>query len=350
MMSDLRTTFESTHPDVMLLEATDRDGVEAYLLSRCLAIPADGPARVERAGEGNMNLTLRVSLRGRRFILKQGRPWVEKYDHIAAPWGRTLVEAGFYRAVEGVPAVGGRLPRLLDVDAQNHVLVLEDLGMCGDFTSMYQGQSISDGALRDLLAWLSALGKVRAPMLTEDLANRGMRELNHEHIFALPLRDGNDLDLDGITPGLSSEAEQLKNDAAYVRHVEELGDCYLADGPTLVHGDYFPGSWMRTSAGVRIIDPEFCFMGAPEFDYGVLLAHCVLAGADQRHFIEVLGAAAVEGLEHDLLLGFAGVEIMRRLIGVAQLPLRADLDRKRRLLVMSRSMVLEPQRGVACGA
>ena len=39
----------------------------------------------------------------------------------------------------------------------------------------------------------------------------------------------------------------------------------------------------------------------------------------------------------------AGMEIMRRLIGVAQLPLSADLARKEALLQLVRTLVLEPE-------
>jgi hypothetical protein len=38
---------------------------------------------------------------------------------------------------------------------------------------------------------------------------------------------------------------------------------------------------------------------------------------------------------------------MRRLIGVAQLPLSYDIDRKRSLLRLSRRLVVEPHRGLA---
>ena len=39
---------------------------------------------------------------------------------------------------------------------------------------------------------------------------------------------------------------------------------------------------------------------------------------------------------------FAGVEIMRRLIGVAQLPLECGIQGKRDLLLRSRELVLTP--------
>jgi 5-methylthioribose kinase len=48
------------------------------------------------------------------------------------------------------------------------------------------------------------------------------------------------------------------------------------------------------------------------------------------------------------LAAYAGVEIMRRLIGVAQLPLAYGIDRKRTLLRHSRRLILEPHQGLEC--
>jgi len=73
---------------------------------------------------------------------------------------------------------------------------------------------------------------------------------------------------------------------------KELGDLYLSDGPTLLHGDFYPGSWLRTTQGIRIIDPEFAFTGAAEFDVGVFAAHLAFTGLDDAGLsrkCEVLG-------------------------------------------------------------
>ena len=344
----IREAFAAAHGDVQLLGAHDPQGVTAYLRANGFAVRAGLPARVESAGEGNMNLTLRVGFGRGSLIVKQGRPWVEKYDHIAAPWERTLVEAEFYRAIAAVPEVASRMPRLLHVDEQNHVLVLEDLGTAGDFTGVYADSLLAMADLDDLLAWLSSLGTVRPPARAlEVLANRAMRRLNHEHIFSLPLRDGNGLDLDRITCGLMRAAESLRAEEGYVRRVAELGEVYLADGGGLVHGDYFPGSWMHSADGVRVIDPEFCFLGAREFDYGVMLGHCALARTPAGAGDQIVEAAGREALDMPLLFGFAGTEIMRRLIGVAQLPLPYGLEEKSKLLEISAALVLRPESGLA---
>ena len=59
--------------------------------------------------------------------------------------------------------------------------------------------------------------------------------------------------------------------------------------------------------------------------------------------------AALQNEKHSdsLVFQYAGVEIMRRILGVAQLPVRLSLEAKRRLLEQSRAMVL---RGVKATA
>jgi 5-methylthioribose kinase len=150
-----------------------------------------------------------------------------------------------------------------------------------------------------------------------------MRALNHLHVFDLPFRPDNGLDLDAVLPGLAAVARALHTDAGLLRRIHALGERYLTDGPTLLHGDFYPGSWLNTERGVRVIDPEFAFCGPASFDWGVLIAHLLLT--DQPHArVEAVAARAPQEA-----LGFAGVEVLRRLLGVAQLPLTADLDTRR---------------------
>ena len=98
----------------------------------------------------------------------------------------------------------------------------------------------------------------------------------------------------------------------------------------MVHGDFFPGSWIHTQNGVRVIDPEFCFFGPPEFDWGVMNAHMHLSN---------LPPVPTADLDQKLVDGFCGVEIMRRLIGVAQVPLSCGAGQKHGYLQLSRELV-----------
>jgi 5-methylthioribose kinase len=332
-----------------LLDPDNSTEIAGYLTAQRLVTDAALPITITRAGAGNMNLTLRVTTAdGQSVILKQGRPWVEKYPHIPAPFERTMVEAAFYRAVRDDAPVASRMPALLHVDEANHVIALEDIGAGGDCTSIYAGHPLPTSTLSGLLEWLAGLAAVRVS--SDDRAafhNRAMRALNHEHIFELPLRPANGLDLDAITPGLGVAAQDLIGDASYGEAVAAIGRRYLQDGPSLVHGDFFPGSWLRQNSGIFLIDPEFCFMGDAEFDYGVLIAHLILADALSSQLDAITAAVSSRRLDAALVASYAGVEIMRRLIGVAQLPLTADLPRKRAWLARSRRLVVEPNRGLA---
>jgi 5-methylthioribose kinase len=340
-------TSQSISP--VFLDAGNRDAVERYVLARSLVGLSGLPVEVSSAGAGNMNLVLRVTpATGKPFIVKQGRPWVEKYKQIPAPPERTLVEAMFYDLVKGDPRVADRMPAVLGLDRTNHVLMLEDLGHAGDFTWIYADGAIPVSSVSRLLEWLNQLARIAVPPEARMiLANRAMRALNHEHMFSLPLRAENGFDLDAITPGLRDAARDLIADSTYTAAVGVAGRRYLDDGSVLVHGDYFPGSWLMVTDGVRVIDPEFCFLGDPEFDCGILAAHLTIANCGPAILDMVTASAEERHLDLGRLATYAGVEIMRRLIGVAQLPIAFGIHTKRALLERSRRLVVEPQKGLS---
>jgi 5-methylthioribose kinase len=334
------------HPDFPWLDLDRPEEVGRILADRGWLEPGESFRGCERAGEGNMNLTLRVRTDRRRFIVKQARPWVEKYDTIPAPWDRSLSEQRFYQRVSGLGGVASRMPRLLGADPEARLLLLEDLPAARDMSDLYGGDvALAPGESEELAAYLRALHTGTRDTADPHLANRAMRALNHEHIFVIPLAADGGLDLDALEPGLGDAARRLVADADYTAWVSRLGERYLADGPCLVHGDYFPGSWLRTDLGLRVIDPEFGFFGDPELDVGVALGHLALAGrpaAEGRRWLDAYAKGReAPPLDAPLVARFAAVEVMRRLIGVAQLPLRPVPGRRAALLERAREAMLE---------
>lgn len=284
---------------------------------------------MEKAGEGNMNLVVRAVTTRRSFILKQSRPWVEKYPSIEAPGDRMLVEVAFYQAVSDHPAVADRMPAIFAVDEGSRSAILEDLGTASDCTDLYATGRLDP---QPLATWLSELHDVQVPdPLREGLRNREMRKLNHAHIFDLPMTGAHGMDLDEVTPGLQALADEFRVRAGLRDITSVLGNLYLSDGETLLHGDFYPGSWLRTGDGVKVIDPEFGFLGAREFDLGVFVAHLHMSGHSSDECSRAL-KAYTRPFDRELVDRFAGVEIMRRLIGVAQLPLVRTLAEKKELL------------------
>ncbi len=316
------------------LDAGDREGLAAFLERGDWMETGERLLATDIAGRGNMNYILRATTNIRTFILKQSRPWVEKYPEIAAPFYRALIEGEFYHFVAGT-AAEDFMPKLCWVDEESRILCLEDLGTTGDCSNLYAGTRLSLPEEEQLYTFLSLLHGLR-----RRLSNREMRKLNHFHIFVFPFEFDNDFHLDTITPGLQALAESIKRNSALRRRITELGQIYLGEGDYLLHGDFFPGSWLRVESGVKVIDPEFGFTGPREFDLGVLSAHMQVAGLGGRPPGTGSYYSHWKELDSALVRGFAGVEMLRRILGVAQLPIRFNLHRKQSLLEEAVSQVL----------
>ena len=160
-------------------------------------------------------------------------------------------------------------------DPDNRLLALEDLGARGGLhrhlsqrsavrtrTRHHCGDTPARCSTGSACCTANAVAAAERPMLD----NRAMRALNHAHIFDIPLRADNGIDLDAITPGSRrTRARAVSDDAQLRQRVAALGAIYLGEAPhastpALLHGDYYPGSWLRhPRLGVAIIDPEFAF-------------------------------------------------------------------------------------------
>jgi 5-methylthioribose kinase len=298
----------------------------------------DSLVKLTTAGDGNMNWVRRATARsGTTLILKRSLPYVAKYPDIPAPQARIEVEAAFYRAIEHT-RLADDTPSVIGFDNTTQTLCLEDLGEGKDLTRIYSGDTDEAPAvMAKLLSWLSELHAlpIPNPLLFNNL---DMRKLNHEHIFALPFTCDNGLEL---TPALA-DAWRTLLDPALSDQAKALGDIYLrtyTDNASLLHGDFYPGSWLRqTSGAVAVIDPEFCFYGPAAFDLGVFWAHLRFANYSDEESTAML--THYGPYNEEAARKFAGVEILRRLFGVAQLPLTLSDEEKITLAHSAKEMVL----------
>lgn len=327
----------------MELLAKNADAIEARLRALKWIGAKESIVELAPAGEGNMNRTLRANLGSRSIVLKQSVPFVAKYPDIPAPLERASVEAAFYAAASTSDVVSRRMPQLLGYDDENRLLCFEDLGAAQDFTSLYAAIE-ADDIHADLISLIDWLGALHALDIDGAFANNAMRELNHQHIFVVPLLADNGV---AIEPELTPLYESFTHDEALGAHAQRLGAIYLGTAshdsrPVLLHGDFYPGSWLNhRTEGAMVIDPEFGFKGAPEFDVGVFTAHLTMCGYRQSAITTLLeNYHAPDGFDSRLASGFAGMEVIRRIFGVAQLPLSADVETQAEWLNTARTSVV----------
>lgn len=329
---------------MFILNANEPKELATYLQKQQWLGLEETIVSLTKPGEGNMNYVLRVDTGKRTFIVKQSRAYVEKYPQVAAPEKRVVTESVFYEKISTTKAVQKFMPKLIGIDAENNFMVIEDLGKANDFTTLYDLQhQLKEEELIELLTYLNGLhGSFQKTVIDVELANLELRKLNHEHIFHYPFMEDNGFDLNTVQEGLQELALPYKKNAELKKQIALLGSLYLSNGKYLLHGDYYPGSWLKTTDGIKIIDPEFCYYGSREFDLGVLMAHLYLTQQDAPLLSVVVNEyEAYPELNLEILNGFTGVEIMRRLIGLAQLPLQMDLKTKKQLLGFAKALILK---------
>ena len=79
------------------------------------------------------------------------------------------------------------------------------------------------------------------------------------------------------TEGLDPVVNALREDVALKAEVQKLFVKFATNTETMLHGDLHTGSVMSTATESRIIDPEFAQYGPMGFDIGMLAANYLMA-------------------------------------------------------------------------
>ena len=220
---------------------------------------------------------------------------------------------------------------------------MEDLGKSSDYQVMYQKNI--DLSQKDYFAILYFLRQLHNTSFSEPQSsqfpkNLALRQLNHEHLFVYPYSEKNNFDLSEIKPGLQRLAQKIRQDTSLKKAAIQLGKKYLSDGNSLLHGDYYPGSWLKTKSGFHVIDPEFCFFGPKEYDLGVLRAHLKMAEQPKSYLTDFWKHYPASDVNYSLVDQFEGMELIRRIIGLAQLPLNLSLEKMTTLLQEGKRLMM----------
>ncbi len=293
----------------------------------------------ESAGEGNMNYAFRVNgPNGESVIMKQSPPYCAKFPSIPAPEQRINSELKYYQQINKTENLQTFSPKILGFDQDQLILYMSDLGRGTDFENLYSGEILSKEDLAKLISYLRDLHGIKIPRESE-FKNTQMRKLNSDYIFDLPFDQLNtSINLDEVTPGLKDICSIYKKDKELNKRVKQLKELYWRETQTLIHGDYYPRSWLKTQKGLFVIDPEFAFYGIAEFDLSVFIAHLEMCSQGETVFNAL--CTSYGPFDQNLTLKLAAVEVFRRIMFVSQLPLADDLPFKESLLKRSYETIM----------
>lgn len=232
--------------------------------------------------DGNLNVVFRVFGPAGSIIVKQALPYLRVAGE---SWPLTRHRA---RIEADAIAIHDKLlpnvmPGLVHFDDAMSVLVLEDLA--GHIT--WRDALI---ACEDVPGAAATVGQYSAAVLlgTSDLIlptreRRSLRTgfvyselclVTEDLIFTAPYQDAASNKYDEAVADL---AGQLQRDRSLRAAAAELRFAFKTRDEALIHGDLHSGSVMIATNDHRVIDLEFAFFGPFGFDPGVLLANLALA-------------------------------------------------------------------------
>ncbi|TPK61823.1 MULTISPECIES: S-methyl-5-thioribose kinase [unclassified Mesorhizobium] len=333
--------------------------------------------KVREVGDGNLNLVFIVEGDKGAAVVKQALPYVRLVgDSWPLPLKRSFFE---YHALTRQEArAPGSVPAIYHFDETQALIIMEYLSPHIILRrALIEGRQLPNIA-RDIGLFMartlfrgsdfSMVTKDRKADLALFADNVELCDITENLVFSDPYFDAK---MNRHTsPQLDALVAELRADRDLKVEAQRLKHLFAANAETLLHGDLHSGSIMVTDTETRMIDPEFAFYGPMAFDVGMLLANFWMAYFSQRgheqngkrdamraYLLDVTAQTwsvfrtefshlwrterngmlyqkslfedqgdrlgAEQALDHvlhqiwDDLLGFAGIEVHRRILGLA---------------------------------
>jgi 5-methylthioribose kinase len=366
-------------------ELLTQDAIAAYVASRP-ALRQWGPVHdVTEIGDGYLNHVYRLQCERGTLILKQSMPYVRIDPSWKLTPTRIVNEANAYRVWRSFAA--DVAPDLYDFDPTAFVMVVEDFvghlvwrealnrGHVHSTAATQLGRFVAQVAVHTGQGGARGHPQTDAPVAG---TNAEMAKLMEQVIFEFPYTDHPH---NSYPPQVADLVESLRQDNRYRVAVTQLQCQWTETREALIHGDLHTGSVMVAENSTHVIDSEFSMYGPVAWDLGELVGNLLIAtvrgrlmrsheqsdldrlaadvwaafqaelsslwdahraeqyvGRPLKDWIRAVGSATV---------GFAGLEMVRRIIGsgkaddVTGLPEDLRVQAARVVLASGRRLVLE---------
>ena len=330
------------------------------------------PTGAMEIGDGNLNLIFRVTSANSSVIVKQALPYLRVAGE---SWPltrhRTRIEADAME-VHGrlVPDV---LARTIHFDGAMSALVLEDLAEHVSWREALIAGEETEGVAEMVGRYSAAVMLGTSDLVLPSRERKALRRkfvyselclLTEDLIFTAPYADA---DSNRYEEEIADLARALQHDRPLRTAAAEIRFDFKTREEALIHGDLHTGSVMTRPGSTRIIDLEFAFFGPFGFDPGVLLANLALSrlahdesrdptfcAVIDRYALAYWGALVEEiqrlwdpmepwyahflsNLVRDAGR-FAGMEMIRRIVGIAHAKDIDSLTQPARTAAQSRAI------------
>ena len=305
--------------------------------------------RIEEIGDGNLNTVYRVSdaeRPERSLVLKHAPPYIK----ILGPdYPLSTKRLTYESRALGVynQLASGAVPAQYNFDAEMAVIAMEDLRdarvLRDDLIAGVVDTAIAEqiGRFMSVIhshTHVENLDSAAVQHYRQQFANTTMQSITADYVFTFPFTKH---ETNFWTSGLEPDIQRLKADTDFLAQVKHLKQIFLTMQQAVTHGDLHTGSVLVQDHTAKVIDAEFAFYGPVGFDIGLYWANYFLSYFSHQDTLDVQSALktgivqtwdtytaefrmaddtlkerTLQNIFHDAV-GFAGLEMLRRLIGAA---------------------------------
>ena len=242
---------------------------------------------VREVGDGNLNLVFIVTGSAGQAVVKQALPYVRL---VGESWPLPLKRSFFeYNALIRQEARDpGSVPAVWHFDEAQAIVVMEFLAphvilrqaLIAGRRVTGLGQRLGQFCARTLFRGsdLSMTAAARKADLALFAGNVELCDITENLVFSDPYFDA---PMNRHTPGLEGIVARLRADLSLKVAAQHLKLAFTSRAETMLHGDLHTGSIMVTDTEAKVIDPEFATYGPIGFDVGMLIANFLMAHFSQ---------------------------------------------------------------------
>lgn len=239
--------------------------------------------RVYEIGDGYLNLVFRVEGLHRSVCVKQAVPYVRAFGE---DWPMTLERTTFqYQCqIEHSRYCESNVPRIYHYDSHLFLIVMEYLtphitmrhGLLGTVYYPHFAEHISEYLARSLFftSSLFLTSEEKKQKMAFFCGNTKLCKIMEDAVFTDPfwLAKNNKW----TSPQLDDIAAEFRHDTPLKLAVSRLKLKHTTNAEALIHGDLHTGSIMLTPDSTMAIDQEYAFYGPMAFDVGNIIGNLLL--------------------------------------------------------------------------
>lgn len=343
-----------------------QDAIE-YVREKMPEFFGDVPLKCSEIGDGNINYIFRVAAQdGSKSLIIKHAESVTRSNNTATSTDRNRIEAEILQ-IEGELAPGS-VPEIYLFDPVMCCVVMEDIGDHKNLRYALIDHETFPTLAEDLAVFMAETLIRTSDMIlppdkkkewTKRFINPDMCSISERLVLTDPFKNS-----DGrnrlIPENKDFLTRELYEDKALHLEAAKLKNLFQAKAQALIHGDLHSGSVFVRPGSTKVLDPEFAYYGPIGYDVGNVMAHFIFAWANAevtmadeaerkafQSWVEDTMAVCLDRFAEKALAilhtdckdlmyttagfaewyvadilrdtaGYAGTEILRRVIGVAK--------------------------------